>query len=139
MSIIEIKRPKRKPANLTDPELLVDMLQQTEESGQVIVHVTYPPAEHEILLRIWRSTYLISRTSSHKSRLLHVENISIAPIWTPVKAGINFNFTLIFEALPKDVFVFDLAELIPQSGGFFYSSIVRNNEDVYRIMLNPGE
>lgn len=139
MSIIEIKRPRRKPANLTDPELLVDMLQQTEESGQVIVHVTYPPAEHEILLRIWRSTYLISRTSSHKSRLLHVENISIAPIWTPVKAGINFNFTLIFEALPKDVFVFDLAELIPQSGGFFYSSIVRNNEDVYRIMLNPGE
>ena len=139
MSIIEIKRPRRKPANLTDPELLVDMLQQTEESGQVIVHVTYPPAEHEILLRIWRSTYLISRTSSHKSRLLHVENISIAPIWTPVKAGINFNFTLIFEALPKDVFVFDLAELIPQSGGFFYSSIVRNNEDVYRIMLNPVE
>ncbi len=139
MSIIEIKRPRRKPANLTDPELLVDMLQQTEESGQVTVHVTYPPAEHEILLRIWRSTYLISRTSSHKSRLLHVENISIAPIWTPVKAGINFNFTLIFEALPKDVFVFDLAELIPQSGGFFYSSIVRNNEDVYRIMLNPGE
>ncbi len=139
MSIIEIKRPRRKPANLTDPELLVDMLQQTEESGQVIVHVTYPPAEHEILLRIWRSTYLISRTSTHKSRLLHVENISIAPIWTPVKAGINFNFTLIFEALPKDVFVFDLAELIPQSGGFFYSSIVRNNEDVYRIMLNPVE
>ncbi len=139
MSIIEIKRPRRKPANLTDPELLVDMLQQTEESGQVTVHVTYPPAEHEILLRIWRSTYLISRTSSHKSRLLHVENISIAPIWTPVKAGINFNFTLIFEALPKDVFVFDLAELIPQSGGFFYSSIVRNNEDVYRIMLNPVE
>ena len=139
MSIIEIKRPRRKPANLTDPELLVDMLQQTEESGQVIVHVTYPPAEHEILLRIWRSTYLISRTSSHKSRLLHAENISIAPIWTPVKAGVNFNFTLLFEALPKDVFVFDLAELIPQSGGFFYSSIVRNNEDVYRIMLNPGE
>jgi hypothetical protein len=139
MSIIEIKRPKRKPANLTDPELLVDMLQQTEESGQVTVHVTYPPAEHEILLRIWRSTYLISRTSSHKSRLLHAENISIAPIWTPVKAGVNFNFTLLFEALPKDVFVFDLAELIPQSGGFFYSSIVRNNEDVYRIMLNPGD
>jgi len=139
MSIIEIKRPKGKPANLTDPELLVDMLQQTEESGQVTVHVTYPPANHEILLRIWRSTFLISRTSSHKSRLLHAENISIAPVWTPVKAGVNFNFTLIFEALPKDVFVFDLAELIPQSGGFFYSSIVRNSEDVYRIMLNPGE
>jgi hypothetical protein len=139
MSIIEIKRPKRKPANLTDPELLVDMLQQTEESGQVTVHVTYPPAEHEILLRIWRSTYLISRTSLHKSRLLHAENISIAPLWTPVNAGVNFNFTLLFEALPKDVFVFDLAELIPQSGGFFYSSIVRNNEDVYRIMLNPGD
>lgn len=139
MSIIEIKRPKRKPANLTDPELLVDLLQQTEESGQVTVHITYPPAQHEILLRIWRSTYLISRTSSHKSRLLHAENISIAPVWTPVKAGINFNFTLIFEALPKDVFVFDLAEIIPQSGGFFYASIVRNNEDVYRIMLNPGE
>ncbi len=139
MSIIEIKRPKRKPANLTDPELLVDLLQQTEESGQITVHITYPPAQHEILLRIWRSTYLISRTSSHKSRLLHAENISIAPVWTPVKAGINFNFTLIFEALPKDVFVFDLAEIIPQSGGFFYASIVRNNEDVYRIMLNPGE
>ncbi len=139
MSIIEIKRPKRKPANLIDPELLVDMLQQTEESGQVTVHVTYPPSQHEILLRIWRSTYLISRTSSHKSRLLHAENISIAPVWTPVQAGIHFNFTLVFEALPKDVFVFDLAEIIPQAGGFFYASIVRNQEDVYRIMLNPEE
>jgi hypothetical protein len=139
MSTIDIKRPKRKPANLTDPELLVDMLQQTEESGQVTVHVIYPPADEDILLRIWRSTYLISRTSSHKSRLLHAENISVAPVWTPVKAGIFFNFTLIFEAMPKDVFIFDLAELIPQSGGFFYPSIIRNSEDVYRIRLNQGE
>jgi hypothetical protein len=133
---LTIKTRKAKPANLTDPELLVDILQQTEETGQVTVHVTYPPAENEILLRIWRSTYLVSRTSGHKSRLLHADNISIAPVWTPVMAGQHFNFTLIFEALPKDVFLFDLAEIIPQQGGFFYPSIVRNELDVYRIVLS---
>lgn len=139
MSIIEIKRPKRKAVNLTDPALLVDMLQQTEESGQVTLHVTYPPSENDILLRIWRSSYLISRTSSHKSRLLHAENISVAPVWTTVQAGKHLNFTLIFEALPKDVFIFDFAELIPQAGGFFYPSIIRNTEDVYRIVLRTDE
>ena len=139
MSVIEIKRPKRKPANLTDPEALVDLLQQTEEIGQVIVHVTFPPCPNDFNLRIWRSTYLVSRTSSHKSRLLHAENISVAPVWTTVQAGKHHQFTLLFEALPKDVFIFDLAEIIPQPGGFFYASIVRNKTDVYSIMLQPED
>jgi hypothetical protein len=121
--------------NLVSPDALIALLQQTEEQGQVIVHVFCPPQPEEYAIRVWRTTYLVSRTSSHKSRLLHAENISLAPAWTEVKANFPYSFTLIFESLPKDTLLFDLAEIIPQPGGFYYPNLLRNERDVYDIRL----
>lgn len=135
MPLIIVPEKVKTRKNLVDPEALVDLLQQTEEQGQVVVHVFCPPQPDEFAIRVWRTTYLVSRTSSHKSRLIHAENISIAPRWTEAKANHPYSFTLIFEALPKDVLLFDLAEIIPQPGGFYYSSILRNDKDVYDIRL----
>jgi hypothetical protein len=119
-----------------DTEMLLEFARASEEKSQVIVHVTMPPQYGDFNIRIWRSTFLLSRNSEHKSRLLHAENISIAPIWTEVHPLKPYTFTLIFEGLSKEVLLFDLAEIIPQPGGFFYPSILRNNQDIYHITLN---
>ncbi len=132
--IIEPEKVKTRK-NLVNPEALVALLQQTEVQGQVIVHVFCLPQPEEYAIRVWRTTYLVSRTSSHKSRLLHAENISLAPSWTEVKANNPYSFTLIFEALPKDTLLFDLVEIIHQPGGFYYPNLLRNERDVYDIRL----
>lgn len=87
----------------------------------------------EMLIRVWRSTYLIDRISGVRSELIHAENISYAPQWTVIPGKITFSFLLIFTALPKDCTVFDLLEDIPQAGGFFVSGIKRNALDVYHV------
>lgn len=119
-----------------DTELLLEFARAAEEKSQVIVHVTMPPQYGDYRIRIWRSTFLLSRNSEHRSRLLHAENISIAPIWTDVHPMKPYTFSLIFEGFPKEVLLFDLAEIIPQPGGFFHASILRNNQDIYHITLN---
>ncbi len=105
-------------------------LHDVEEKGIVIVHCNFIG---EGAIRIWRSTYLVDRLNNCKSKLLHVENISMAPQWTLVDPAKGINFTLYFEGLKKSCRVFDLQEIIPQPGGFFIPSIVRNQEDVYRV------
>lgn len=116
---------------IVEAELLEELSQQVEEQGQVVVNIVYPPQQFEFAVRVWRSTFLFSKSSDHKSKLVHAENISIAPVWTEVAAFKQYTFTLYFEGLPKDVLLFDLIENIPQPGGFFYQSIVRNEMDVY--------
>lgn len=135
MPLVILPEKVKTRRNLLDPEALIASLQQTEVKGQVIVHVFCPPQPEEYAIRVWRTTYLVSRTSSHKSRLLHAENISLAPEWKEVKANSPYNFTLIFEALPKDTLLFDLTEIIPQPGGFYYPNLLRNERDVYDIRL----
>ncbi|MBL0339811.1 MAG: hypothetical protein IPP71_02185 [Bacteroidetes bacterium] len=113
-------------------KVVVVPLHEVEEKGIVIVHCHY---EGEGAVRIWRSTFLIDQSGAHRSRLLHVENVSLAPQWTLVGQGVEHHFTLYFEGLPKSCKVFDLHEIIPQPGGFFIADIVRNQEDVYRIEI----
>ena len=86
-----------------------------------------------MLIRIWKSTFLIDQSSGARSELVHVENISYAPEWTAVPDNQMFHFLLIFSALPKACVKFDLLEDIPQSGGFHVMDIVRNEQDVYRV------
>ena len=116
---------------IVESELLEELAQKAEEQGQVVVNIVYAPQQFEFAVRVWRSTFLFSKSSDHKSKLLHAENIAIAPIWTEVAASKQFTFTLYFEGLPKDVLLFDLIESIPQPGGFIYQGIVRNEMDVY--------
>jgi len=118
------------------PEILESLKTKVEEEKQVIVHCCYPASIYVgNLIRIWQSTFLIDDSSSHKSHLIHHENISLFPYWTEVPPMKDFWFTLVFSGLPKDCTSFDLKEEIPEEGGFFIQNIKRNGTDVYRVKI----
>lgn len=118
-------------------ELLESLQTKIEEEKQVIVHCCFPASPFlGNLIRIWNTTYLIDNSSSHKSKLIHAENITIYPNWTAVPFMRDFWFTLIFSGLPKDCTSFDFKEIIPEEGGFFVKSIKRNGSDIYRIKIS---
>lgn len=125
-------------ALLTEPIVgpinIPEILTQTQEEGQVIVHV------HMILMpgsqiRIWPSTYLHCQGGEPKKPLIHAENISLAPQWTQIDCFVDYRFTLIFNGLPKGCTSFDLIEEIEETGAFQVFGIERNRTDVYRIRL----
>lgn len=86
-------------------------------------------------IRIWPSTYLICRSSGHRSPLVHAEGIPYAPTWLALPPGKLVAFTLLFAALPRACSLFDLVEEIPEDGGFHVPGIARNGMDVYRLGL----
>ncbi|MFM8347265.1 MAG: hypothetical protein ACKOAR_04395 [Bacteroidota bacterium] len=105
------------------------------EQGHVYVHCHFQNGPSDSLVRIWRSTYLVPNGSPERSALIHAENISFAPQWTPMPRNREFRFLLIFEGLPRDCARFDLFEDIPEAGGFFVGDIARNSTDVYHVWL----
>ncbi|MBC6491495.1 hypothetical protein ACFSQD_12975 [Flavihumibacter stibioxidans] len=113
-----------------------DLLADAEETGQVIVHGRFTCRASWELVRVWKTTYLIDRSSGHRSQLLFAENICMAPMWTALEMGETLRFTLIFEALPRGCNVFDFAEIIPEPGGFLVENIRRNRQDIYTIDLS---
>lgn len=129
-------RVKEAPAK-AKPEVAVDTLtsidSETLEDSFVYVHCYFKNAYKDMLIRIWKTTFLVDKTSSARSKLVHAENISFAPQWTQIPDGVTYNFLLIFSGLPKSCRSFDLLEDIPQPGGFFVESIQRNETDVYHI------
>ncbi len=110
-----------------DPDILEDSF--------VYVHCSFPIPSPDILIRIWKTTFLKDCHSSGQSQLIHAENISYAPQWTAIPESGTYSFLLIFSSLPKSCTLFDLIEQIPQPGGFSVKNIARNNSDVYRITL----
>jgi hypothetical protein len=124
---------KTKP--LVDPDTLTAISPVTLEDSFVYVHCHYQNNGQDMLIRIWNTTYLVDKTSSTKSKLLHAENISFAPIWTQIPTSGTYSFLLIFEGLPKGCKIFDLIEEISQPGGFEVRSISRNEKDVYHINI----
>lgn len=126
---------------ITKPEICQEILEalQTEvqEEKQVIVHCCYPATFYVgNLIRIWQSTFLVDERLHHKSHLIHQENISLFPYWTPVPPMKDFWFTLIFSGLPNECRSFDLREEIPEEGGFLVKNIKRNATDVYRVKIS---
>lgn len=118
-------------------ELLESLHTKIEEEKQVIVHCCFPASPFlGNLIRIWNTTYLLDTSSSHKSKLIHAENITIYPNWTAVPFMRDFWFTLVFSGLPKECTSFDFKEIIPEEGGFFVKSIKRNASDIYRIKIS---
>jgi hypothetical protein len=111
-----------------------ETLTQVKEERQVIVHCSLDTPETDMLVRIWPSTFLIDCGGGGRASLLHAENISMAPAWTPVSSS-RYRFTLIFSPLPDTCVQFDLREIIPESGGFEVKNILRNASDVYRVVL----
>ena len=131
-------RQKESPAK-TKPEVEVETLTEIDpnvsEDSFVYVHCYFRNQSKDMLIRIWKTTYLIDKASGIRSKLVHAENISFAPMWTQIPDGMNYSFLLIFSALPKSCQQFDLLEDIPQPGGFFIENISRNETDVYHIDL----
>ena len=122
---------EEKPIVKTAVEEEVTVLEQSH----VYVHCYFNNTVKDMLIRIWKSTFLVDKGSVHRSKLVHAENISFAPQWTNVPENGLFQFLLIFEALPKGCEMFDLLEDIPQPGGFFVTSIARNKKDVYHVYI----
>ena len=119
----------------TEGEVVVVPRIAVLEQGHVYVHCRFRNGPMETLIRIWSSTVLIDRSSGSRSPLVHAEQISIAPVWTPVPPNREFRFLLIFQALPAGCTVFDMLEDIPETGGFHVSGILRNESDIYHVEL----
>lgn len=116
-----------------DVEALTSIAPSALEDSFVYVHCYPRNVTQDMLIRIWRTTYLIDKADGTQSKLLHAENISFAPVWTQMPNGTVYSFLLIFEGLPRACQQFDLIEDIPQPGGFEVRSIRRNDSDVYHI------
>lgn len=121
---------KTKPA--IDVEVLSAIDPQTLEDSFVYVHCYYNNPSPDMLIRIWRTTFLVDHTSGARSSLVHAENISFAPMWTMIPKG-RYTFLLVFSALQKSCSQFDLIEEIAQPGGFHVPDIQRTQSDVYHI------
>ena len=128
-----IELPVVKPMIETD--VLTSIDPKTLEDSHVYVHCYVDDPQDEMLIRIWKTTFLIDRTSRAKAGLIHAENITIAPLWTMIPGGSPFRFLLIFSSLPKSCTQFDFVEEISQPGGFFFTNIIRNERDVYHITI----
>jgi hypothetical protein len=121
------QKPSESPEISTETE--VDVLSESH----VYVHCYFNNTHKDMLIRIWKSTFLVDNGSGGRSGLVHAENISIAPEWTLIPDKKMFRFLLIFDALPRGCASFDLIEDIPQPGGFHISGILRNKTDVYHV------
>jgi hypothetical protein len=112
----------------------VEAVTDVQPLERVVVHVRVPPYTTEFI-RIWQSTFLFDRASSHTSQLVAFERISLYPHWTRLDYAQPYVFTLVFEGLPKHVRSFDLAEVIPDPNGFRIEAIARRPGDVYEVDL----
>lgn len=134
MEKVKTKKINIKPK--IDTSIVERVMQDSETEKQVIVHCEFINGFEGQLIRIWPSTYLCDRNSSHKSKLLNAFNITLFPTWMQLEPLTIYTFTLVFSGLPKGCKMFDLVEEIPQSGGFYHGKIKRNKSDVYKIRIN---
>lgn len=130
---------KTEAAVVANPDVETESLTQvaggTAEDSFVYVHCYFRNQWKNMLIRIWKTTYLLDSFSGTRSKLVHAENISLAPVWTQIPDLRVYSFLLIFAGLPKSCTQFDLVEEIPEPGGFFVGNISRNETDVYHINL----
>jgi hypothetical protein len=119
---------------IAKPAIAQELKAIPDTEAQVIIHGVFKNTSSEFqLIRIWQTVVLIPFQSGEKSKLLHVENITLFPSWTPVEPNTTHQFTLLFARLPSDCILFDLVEEIPQAGGFEIRNISRNKQDVYHL------
>jgi len=122
-----------KPEVVIEKSLLHALQQYTATESQVVIHGIISPKDEMCYIRVWPTTFLFDKHSSHVSELVYFEKISGYPIWTQIQPNKQFHFTLIFTGLPKACSAFDLHEVIPEFSGFYIPDIVRNERDVYFV------
>jgi hypothetical protein len=135
MSGVKTLEPPVKAKPQVDLEALALLHPELLNDAYVYVHCHFDNQWQDMLIRIWKTTFLLDRHSSAKAELIHAENISYAPQWTLIPDKQPFTFLLIFTSLPKTCRVFDLLEQIAEPGGFHVAGIVRNESDVYHVDL----
>lgn len=138
MSVLKAGRIEEPPVKVRpkiDIEVLSAISPSALEDSYIYVHCYFNNTYQDMLIRIWKTTYLLDKGSASRAKLIHAENISIAPVWTKIPDGQTYSFLLVFEGLPKSCTHFDLVEEIAQPGGFEVRNIGRNATDVYHIDL----
>lgn len=98
--------------------------------GQVMVKCLHKPDHPDEIIQIWPETYLHCRDTDHRSVLVWVHGIPIAPRWRYPSSMDGHPFTLLFAALPKECRSFDIIEELP-NGRERYLGLQRNRHDVY--------
>lgn len=116
-------------------EVLASIHPELMDDSYVYVHCHFENKWQDMLIRIWKTTFIIDRAGGTRSQLIHAENISYAPQWTLIPDNQPFTFLLIFPGLPKSCKMFDMLEDISEPGGFFVKNIERNDQDVYHVDL----
>ena len=118
-----------------DPSLLTEFHPTDIEDGFVTVRCTIDVLV-SCRIRIWKSTYLIDKSTGSRSKLLQAYNIPFYPEWKVLSDFSTMRFTLFFEPLPDSCEEFDLIEDIPESDGFHVEGIFRNKKDVYDVQFD---
>lgn len=106
---------------------------ENSSDSQVVFRCYFTGSSSADVIRIWKTTFLIPKESTHKSKLIYAENITFFPTWMTVPKGKTVKFILVFSGLPKGCEYFDLVEDIPEPGGFVYTNIKRNKTDIYHV------
>jgi len=120
-----------------DADILRKFQEQIQEAGQVIVHcVSTDTMGWGMYIRIWPTTYLLDHESSHRSEMVHIENIVLAPDWQYLAPTEKLHYSLIFSGLPKSCTIFDLIEFGEGKNCFSALNIDRNESDIYYVKLN---
>jgi hypothetical protein len=135
MSKVTTIEPPVKAKPYVDMDTLATLHPELMNEAYMYVHCHFDNTWQDMLIRIWKTTYLMDRHSAAKAELIHAENITYAPQWTLIPDKQPFTFLLIFASLPKSCTVFDLLEQISEPGGFHVANIVRNEADVYHVDL----
>ena len=119
----------------TDPKLLSEAFAAAREAAHVRVHCHIPPSDDIGPWWIQRTTWLVDRHSNHRSRLLHSEGMPHPPAAREGTAFREVGFLLLFEPLPACCVLFDLVEETPDDFPFHAMGLVRNDQDIYRVIL----
>lgn len=110
------------------------------EESQTIIHCNYVAPEkfdNGGWVNINSTTFLINENSRSKLKLIHRENIPIAPDRHYfLKAGEKIRFTLVFQGLPKSWRSFSLCEKTLFGDGFIIKNILKNSTGIYEININ---
>ena len=90
MSTITKDIPAVKPA--IDTDILTSINPDSLTDAYIYVHCHYQNELDEMFIRIWPSTFLADRHSGARTQLVHVENISYAPVWTHIPGRKEYSF-----------------------------------------------
>ena len=121
-------------------DILKSFSEALEFESQTIIHCKIKACE--ILQQggwanISPSTYLISRQSDERLKLIYTENIPQAPHRHFFRHSNDcLYFTLVFQKLPETWTTFCLYEETALGDGFFVGEVPKNKSGVYRIRIN---